>query len=65
MDTTDAQRFVEMLFWLTEHFPNQPIALVGDGQQIKVGVMSLHNPTTQDWHLEPVAIEKFVRANFV
>ena len=58
MDTTDAQKFVEMLFWLTEHFPNQPIALIGDGQQIKVGVMSLHNPHNHDWHLEPVSIEQ-------
>lgn len=63
MIETDAQRLMQILLWLVERFPGQPVALVGDGHGIKVGVMSLPaDPAAADWCLKPATLDQF-RAN--
>lgn len=54
------QEFVRALFKFAKDYPGQPVAVIDDGESLKLGVMSLLNPEKDDWCLNPVEVDRFL-----
>lgn len=55
----DAEAFVEALMNAARAYPGMPVAVIDEEGSLKVGVMSLPDPTDEDWFYHPVPIEDF------
>lgn len=52
----DPRLIVDALVALANRYPGQPVALVDDGQDVKVGILDLYEPDDDDWFFRPVPL---------
>jgi hypothetical protein len=52
----NAEKIVDLMVGLAERFPGQPVAVIDEGGELKVGVLSLCDPAPDDWFYNPVPL---------
>jgi hypothetical protein len=60
LSAQDAENLVKLMVKMTESYPDQPVALIQDDGELKIGVMSIYQPTEKDWCLNPVPVAQLV-----
>lgn len=58
VELLNAQHILDNVIALAKLNQGQPIAIVSEGDEIKIGVMGIY-PTSDDWMFFPVPLDQF------